>query len=647
MGTSSTGGALPRRVSRVLVVEDDPGDADLIRAFLEPEREIVHVPTLALALEALHGKPFDVALVDAGLPDAKGVEAVETISRVGTCAVMLLTGTDSQALGAAAAQCGALDYLVKGEFTGRQLSRAVACAIQRHESSVQFRALLYQSPDGVLIVDEGGVVRLANRAACTAFGLDESELVGLPMGVPSATSTELVLPFGRQMEIHTSDVRWQGERAWLIHLRDVTQRNQMMLELARANEKLESLVMHDPLTGLLNRRGLEAVLTRTVAASSRTNAPLSVMLVDCDEFKSINDAGGYTGGDTALQLVAEVLRASTRPSQDHVSRIGGDEFMVLLPETTEAEALVVAERIRLGVRDRPLQLTAGTSSSMTVSLGLAIVPHAADLTAVIALTQSSLQRSKREGKDRITIEGAATPTELEALLRQPQALRVMARPIRTAAGGVVGVEVALAGPRGSELEAPERWAAEARRAGVSSQVGVLSLERCLEAAGDALEPLHLQVSVAMLLETPLAELTRLIQQRPPMSVVLQVSTLELVGDPSPLAPVLGALRTAGARIALDDFAFGKNALEAVMVLAPHQVRLSPCLSRDVATEPGVERTLARLMRCLSGLDLEVSAVCGDSPADLAVLSSVGVTLVQPLAFVELDRWERWRPRRCA
>src|SRR5438132_12981894 len=130
----------------------------------------------------------------------------------------------------------------------------------------------------------------------------------------------------------------------------------------------------DPLTGLLNRRYLEARLTEELSRSKRYDYPLSFMMIDIDDFKIYNDQNGHQAGDRALEITAQCLRSALR-KVDVASRYGGEEFSILLPQTTLQEAGVIADRIRRKIsstsfpngKSQPLD-------SATVSIGLSSFP---------------------------------------------------------------------------------------------------------------------------------------------------------------------------------------------------------------------------------------------------------------------------------
>jgi diguanylate cyclase (GGDEF)-like protein len=226
---------------------------------------------------------------------------------------------------------------------------------------------------------------------------------------------------GGGLEVHAVRGAWGGGPAWVGMLSRVPQRQRARVKLEQALAAaqrviadLERLASVDTLTSLLNRRGLEAALTRETARRRRTGEPLAAVLIDCDDFKRVNDSRGHSVGDQVLRQVARRLQKALRPS-DHLGRIGGDEFLVLLPDTGAADALRVAQRLRRAVGARPLRGPSG-AVELTVSLGLALLANGdAALEDVVARTDASLHRSKCRGKNRLSVAGADAPPEWDLL----------------------------------------------------------------------------------------------------------------------------------------------------------------------------------------------------------------------------------------
>lgn len=168
-----------------------------------------------------------------------------------------------------------------------------------------------------------------------------------------------------------------------------------------ALELLEHRSITDPLTGLFNRYHFDATLKREIARCRRYGAPLSLLLVDVDRLKPLNDRHGHQAGDRALSRVAAAIQQSLR-STDIASRIGGDEFAIILPDTDSVAGLLVATRIRRAVLSAPRgdATLAGSAAMVTVSGGLAELPRAAkqpSATHLMAAADLALYAAKNSG----------------------------------------------------------------------------------------------------------------------------------------------------------------------------------------------------------------------------------------------------------
>jgi diguanylate cyclase (GGDEF)-like protein len=168
----------------------------------------------------------------------------------------------------------------------------------------------------------------------------------------------------------------------------------------RANQ-FQVMSITDPLTGLHNRRYLEARLTEELSRSKRYDYPLSFMMIDIDDFKLYNDGNGHQAGDRALEITAQCLRAALR-KVDVASRYGGEEFSILLPQTTLEEAGVIADRIRRKINST--EFTHGKSQplgAVTVSIGLSAFSRSLDSSeAIVRAADRALYHAKRHGKNR-------------------------------------------------------------------------------------------------------------------------------------------------------------------------------------------------------------------------------------------------------
>jgi diguanylate cyclase (GGDEF)-like protein len=171
------------------------------------------------------------------------------------------------------------------------------------------------------------------------------------------------------------------------------------IDNARNFQRVQELTLTDDHTGLYNARHLKALLEHEVVRADRFNHPLSLIFLDLDFFKSVNDTHGHLVGSALLQEVGELLRGTVR-QVDSAFRYGGDEFAVLLIETDSSGALSVAERIRDCFRARRFLQEPGLSLSLTASLGVASYPrHAEDATSLLRAADQAMYRVKAAGRN--------------------------------------------------------------------------------------------------------------------------------------------------------------------------------------------------------------------------------------------------------
>jgi two-component system cell cycle response regulator len=173
---------------------------------------------------------------------------------------------------------------------------------------------------------------------------------------------------------------------------------------ARIEDNLR-LALVDPLTGLHNRRYVVPQLTAIATRAAERRCDFAVMVVDLDRFKSVNDQHGHAAGDAVLVEVARRLRANLR-EEDLLARIGGEEFLVVLPDSSTAAARLVAERLCEAVDERPIRLASGGSLKVTVSIGVAVSSVAlGPMAAVESLVEQAdlaLLESKNAGRNQVT-----------------------------------------------------------------------------------------------------------------------------------------------------------------------------------------------------------------------------------------------------
>ena len=234
---ASTSSLRLRRVDRsepveVLLVEDNPGDAGLVRARLRKVANITHVETLEDALAELRVFRPDAIMCDLNLPDSDGLDTLTALkSRASQIPIIVLTGSDDEELGLDAMALGAEDFLPKSELRGRAVERALRYAVERARQRAEVVNLAQRLVDAVVVVDEEGRFAFVNSAAEALFGQPAAKLLdrefeqSLELG--EIALTELTRLDGTRVpvELHASRIRWQGQRATLATLRDVSVRD--------------------------------------------------------------------------------------------------------------------------------------------------------------------------------------------------------------------------------------------------------------------------------------------------------------------------------------------------------------------------------------------------------------------------------------
>ncbi len=187
-------------------------------------------------------------------------------------------------------------------------------------------------------------------------------------------------------------------------------------ELMRTNDILSAIALSDPLTELNNRRALDWELPRQVQNTRHRSEPLSVLMLDVDFFKSINDTYGHAVGDRALQLVSSRLRHNLR-FRDTLFRYGGEEFVIILSGTDAAEALLVGQRLCHQIGHYPFNVAESLDLTITISGGVATLCAADDPrgSSLLKRADQNLLRAKASGRNQV----ASSPTPIEPVLTEP------------------------------------------------------------------------------------------------------------------------------------------------------------------------------------------------------------------------------------
>jgi two-component system, cell cycle response regulator len=443
-------------MARVLLVDDEKVARAVYGDYLaDAGHEVQAVSGVAEARAALALKPFDIVVTDLILPQGDGMEVLRyTKERYPDVAVVLITALDKVGPAVRAIKSGAAEYLVKpvrSEALSHAVSRALAtrnllqenAALRRHVALVEAgqrmltvldrgrlgsaaagafvqlceanaALVLTRGPNGELRHEAAeGVPNeylSAVQAACEALLRDQAPRPVALSGIPH---------FAQALAIPALDPS-AGLRGWSVVLLEgpepaglretanyLAQHLALALHHAERIEQAEDLVYLDDLTQLYNARYLDEALEREFARADE-HQPFSILFLDLDSFKNVNDTHGHLVGSKLLIEAAKVVKSCTR-DKDVAARWGGDEYVVLLRETDSGGALKVAERIRRAIESHSFLAREGFGLGLTTCVGVASYPeHATDKRSLVDQADRAMYRGKKSTRNVVYV---ASPSD--------------------------------------------------------------------------------------------------------------------------------------------------------------------------------------------------------------------------------------------
>ncbi len=405
-------------------------------------------------------------------------------------------------------------------------------------------------------------------------------------------------------------------------------------------QKLQDMTIHDPLTGVLNRRGLQDVLLKTFATIQRMGISVQVLLLDLDNFKQINDVHGHGVGDAILVAVAQKMRQTVRQT-DYIARVGGDEFMVLLLDSREGDAIKVADKIRMAVAQTSAGVNFGENVKTTCSIG--IVPLGDKPASIDELLQKlhlSLHLSKSEGKNRIAYQGEAVKTdpkdsgvasEFKKILAAGEKFYTASQPIFDLRNMTkIGFEL-LSRLDHEANSSPDEFLLFARNANILGVVDYACMKTSLNALKDVSAPRRIFINMfpSTLTEFPIERLMQdFASVGKNITFCLEINEQQILGDPFYLIPSVMKFKKAGFMIALDDYGFGHSSIETLVLLEPDIVKIDKKIIKDIAKDPRKFNSLKRLLKIIESCKALVIAEGIETEEDFKVLRDLGVAYGQ-------------------
>jgi len=454
--------------ARVLVVDDILANVKLLEARLNAEYfEVLTARSGEEALAVVAASPVDVVLLDVMMPGMNGFEVCRQIKSTSATAqlpIIMVTALDQAADKVRGLEAGADDFLTKPvddialitrvknlarlkALSDEMMGRMTTSADFKQLQSGEIAGLTEKGAGRILLVEDqprvasrvlswlqalndidvepdlqAALLRLAQQpydlliVSLSLGNADGLRLCGqvrslertrhLPIIVLVESNEEARLLRALDMGVNDYLTRPIDKSELAARVRTQIKRKRHCDYLRDRLEESVELAVTDALTGLNNRRYMEAHLKALEGAALSAGQPLSVLLVDVDNFKAINDTYGHAAGDTILRELAARLRRNTR-AIDTACRLGGEEFVILMPTTGLADACQIGERVRQSIASELFHINRDSKISVTASVGIASLegPHDT-FEQLLARADGALYAAKKKGRNRVVADAA-------------------------------------------------------------------------------------------------------------------------------------------------------------------------------------------------------------------------------------------------
>ena len=553
------------------------------------------------------------------------------------------------------------------------------------ESEARLQALLSSLDDLVFEIDEDGrylEIWTANDSLLAVprgelLGKTHREALGEEIGLSLAKVVLQVLQTGRpqfweySLEV-PAGLRWfQGRvapiaaaegpsRKLCLLVRDITE--QKAAEKARdlAEEQLRHQALYDGLTGLPNRMLFHDRVRHALQAASRDYEELTILMLDLDRFKEINDTLGHAAGDEVLREVAWRLSKVTRKG-DSIARLGGDEFSILLPRASQADAAMIVSRVSscleepIIVQDLPLRID--------VSIGLAAFPRdGGDADLLLQHADVAMYSAKAANGGFAAYESFADPHtpdrlaligELRGALEREELVLYYQPQLTLSTGSVMAVEALVRWQHPQRgLIPPDEFIPLVQETGLIKPLTHYVLDRALRQCRswmDSGRPMRVAVNLAMrnLIDADLPDDVAALLKLNGVSedlLMLEITESAVISDPVRTEAVLARLAKMGVRLSVDDFGTGYSSLTYLTRLPIHEIKIDRSFVTNMISSSDKEVVVRSTIDLARNLGKQVVAEGVETAGVLQRLEELGCHLVQgyyvsrPLPAEDLDAW---------
>ena len=666
---------MSRANNDILLIDDDPRHAkafeEALIAFGYAPSNFEWVRTLSDGLERLAHKGVWAIFLNLILPDSQGVETIDRLLPVSSAAsIVVLGGVEHEAICREAMVHGAQDFLLEGHIDSYLFERAIRNIIEREIARQELfierdraQVTLNSIGDAVLSTDIQGNVVYLNVVAEHMTGWPKMEAVGHPLSdvfqiidgtthKPSPNPLERAIQLDKAVGLSANCIliRRDGyecameDSAAPIHDRDGQITGAVIVfhdvSMARAAvQEMTHLAQHDALTDLPNRMMLNDRLTQAISLAQRNHHQLAVLFLDLDGFKNINDSLGHSIGDKLLQSVSARLLACVRKS-DTVSRQGGDEFVVLLPEVTHAvDAAISAGKIITELKN--VHSIAEHRLYVTVSIGISTYPdHGENGETLIKNADTAMYHAKQCGRNNHqffkpdmslrAVERQSLEGQLRYALERQELFLHYQPKVNLKTGAITGVEALVRWQHPERgLLLPSQFLTIAEDTGVIVAIGQWVLrEACRQTrewldAGLPAVPVAVNISFLEFRSRHFLEHVQVALKDTclePRYLNLELTETVLMQHAESTIYLLGQLKHIGLRLAVDDFGTGYSSLSYLTRFPIDSLKLDQSFVHNIIAK--------------SNDEIVIRAVIGMAKSLKQIIVAEGVETMEQLAFLQ-------------
>ncbi len=627
-----------REPLRVLCIDDCEGDVLLIvEAIIAGGYDVAweRVWTRAGVNGQLQGQDWDLVISDYSMPQFDGLEALEIVSSLcPDLPFILVSGRIGEDTAVQAMRAGAHDYVMKHDLrrllpaVHRELTDAAERKARRaaeenlRTSEAMIKSIVDTAADGIVVIDEGGIIEFVNAAAERMFDWKASELIGLNIdtligasgqrdiqtcvlskeGLPGKSE---IVGVGRELravrrggglfpiELTLGVMRVKSHTKFAGIIRDITGRR-------RAEERIRQLANYDELTGFPNRLLFSQLLEQALSESVFSGKQVAVLFIDLDRFKLINDTLSHDSGDAILRQIAKRV-ADALPRRATMARFGGDEFVVMLRDCVmPADAAQTAQRLLSAIAE-PIQLL-DNDYHLTASIGISAFPgDGQSAQTILKNADSAMSRAKELGKNNFQFysaklnQGSFERLVLERLLRRAlerDEFELYYQPkFDLTTNCITGMEALLRWRQpGVGMIPPDKFIPLAEETGLILPIGEWVLRTaCAQVRSwrdRGAPPLRVAVNLSprqFVQDIFHSTVTRVLEETKldPTWLELEITESVMMDNPEHAAIVLRKLKAQGIQLAIDDFGTGYSSLSYLKRFPIDHVKIDRSFIKDI------------------------------------------------------------------